>query len=90
MPDSVFIYEGTKGAAHRCAARAERRCAIRSSNRVSDSERQLAFANIEKAAKHYGVDLSETSWHDLGAHPQHHRQEAAKKAADTRARNETR
>ncbi len=57
---------------------------------VSDSERQLAFANIEKAAKHYGVDLSETSWHDLGAHPQRHRQEAAKKAAETRARNEMR
>jgi hypothetical protein len=33
---------------------------------VSDSDRALAFANIEKAAKHYNVDLSETSWHDLG------------------------
>jgi len=30
----------------------------------------LAFANIEKAAKHYGVNLAETSWHDLGVHPQ--------------------
>ena len=29
---------------------------------VSDSDRALAFANIEKAAKHYNVDLSETSW----------------------------
>jgi hypothetical protein len=36
---------------------------------VTDAERALAFANIEKAAKHYGVNLSETSWHDLGAHP---------------------
>ncbi|MDQ6929982.1 MAG: hypothetical protein M3126_04875 [Candidatus Eremiobacteraeota bacterium] len=25
---------------------------------VSDAERELAFANIKKAAKHYGVDLS--------------------------------
>jgi hypothetical protein len=33
---------------------------------VTDAERELAFKNIEKAAKHYGVDLSETSWHDLG------------------------
>jgi hypothetical protein len=32
---------------------------------VSDDERALAFANIEKAANYYGVDLSETSWRDL-------------------------
>ena len=53
---------------------------------VSDAERELAFANIEKAAKHYDVDLSETSWRDLGAHPQGHRKEAAAKAAATRKR----
>jgi hypothetical protein len=35
---------------------------------VSDDERALAFANIEKAAQYYGVDLSETSWKQLGAH----------------------
>ena len=38
---------------------------------VSDDDRALAFANIEKAAKYYGVDLSETSWRDFGARPQH-------------------
>ena len=32
---------------------------------VSDSERELAFKNIEKAAKHYGVELSEKSWKEL-------------------------
>jgi hypothetical protein len=32
---------------------------------VSDTDRALAFANIEKAAKHYGIDLSETSWRAL-------------------------
>jgi len=26
----------------------------------------LAFANIEKAASYYDVNLAETSWHDLG------------------------
>jgi hypothetical protein len=51
---------------------------------VSDADRELAFANIEKAAKHYGVDLSETSWRDLGAHPQRHRKEAAAKAIATK------
>jgi len=39
---------------------------------VSDSDRELAFANIEKAARHYDVDLSETDWHELGVHPQQH------------------
>jgi hypothetical protein len=33
---------------------------------VSDADRELAFANIQKAAKHYDVELSETSWRDLG------------------------
>ena len=37
---------------------------------VSDADRALAFANIEKAANYYDVNLAETSWHDLGIHPQ--------------------
>jgi hypothetical protein len=53
---------------------------------VSDKERAQAFANIEKAAKHYDIDLSETNWHQLGVHPQQNRKEAAKKAAATRRR----
>src|SRR5436309_16086783 len=36
---------------------------------VSDEERDLAFANIKKAAEHYGVDMEERSWHDLGKRP---------------------
>ena len=51
---------------------------------VSDADRALAFANIEKAAKYYNVDLSVTSWHDLGVHPQRHRKEAAAKGVETR------
>jgi len=51
---------------------------------VSDEDRALAFVNIEKAAKHYGVNLSETNWHELGKHPNVHRFEAAAKAAETR------
>ena len=53
---------------------------------VSDEDRALAFANIEKAAKYYGVNLSETNWHELGKHPNPHRFEAAAKAARTRKR----
>lgn len=33
---------------------------------VSDEDRDLAFANIKKAAKHYKVNVEENSWHDLG------------------------
>jgi len=36
---------------------------------VSDSDRELAFANIKKAARHYDVDVEETSWRDLGKRP---------------------
>jgi hypothetical protein len=43
---------------------------------VSDADRALAFANIEKAASYYGVSLAETSWRDLGIHPQKNRQKA--------------
>ena len=55
---------------------------------VSDADRALAFANIEKAAKHYDVDLSETSWHDLGVHPQRHRKEVAAKGVARRKRRQ--
>ena len=53
---------------------------------VSDADRALAFANIEKAAHHYDVDLSETDWHQLGVHPQPRREESARKGAETRMR----
>lgn len=36
---------------------------------VSDDDRDLAFANIKKAAKHYDVDVAEDSWRDLGKKP---------------------
>ena len=51
---------------------------------VSEADRALAFANIEKAADYYGVNLSETNWHQLGVHPQQNRKEAAAKALQTK------
>lgn len=53
---------------------------------VPEEDRNLAFANIEKAARYYDVDLAETNWHQLGIHPQHNRNEAAARAAATRRR----
>lgn len=51
---------------------------------VSDEDRALAFANIEKAARYYDVNLSETNWHQLGVHPQQHREGSAAKAVETK------
>jgi uncharacterized protein DUF6582 len=36
---------------------------------VSDADRELAFANIKKAAKHYGIEVAEKRWQDLGKRP---------------------
>ena len=36
---------------------------------VSDADRDVAFANIKKAAAHYDVEVEERSWHDLGKKP---------------------
>jgi hypothetical protein len=48
---------------------------------VSDADRDLAFANIKAAAKHYDVDLQEDDWRQLGKQPhtsnaaqEHHKQ----------------
>jgi hypothetical protein len=39
---------------------------------VSDDDRALAFENIKKAAQHYGVNMSETDWQQLGSKPRAH------------------
>jgi hypothetical protein len=36
---------------------------------VADADRELAFANLKAAAKHFKIDMPESSWHDLGKHP---------------------
>ncbi|GAA5182962.1 hypothetical protein GCM10023322_21060 [Rugosimonospora acidiphila] len=45
---------------------------------VSEAERDQAFANIKAAAKHFGVDMVESNWRQLGklphtANPAHRR-----------------
>ena len=34
---------------------------------VTDSERDLAFSNIQKAAKHFDIRMKETDWHQFGS-----------------------
>ena len=34
---------------------------------VTDSERDLAFCNIKKAANHFDIQMKETDWHQFGS-----------------------
>jgi hypothetical protein len=56
---------------------------------VTDEQRQQAFTNIRAAANHYGVDVSESEWRELGSRPKTGRTEgdrerSAREAAETR------
>jgi len=53
---------------------------------VSKADRDLAFANIKRAARHYDIDLSESSSEDLPPRPQRNRKKAAAKGVATRKR----
>jgi hypothetical protein len=34
---------------------------------VTDAERDLAFANLQKAASHFDIQMQETDWHQFGS-----------------------
>jgi hypothetical protein len=90
LPDSVFAFpkqrkEPLTDASHvrNAIARFDQTVG------VSDEDRELAFANIKKAAAHYGVDMTEKNWKDLGSRPstgrtKEEREASARKAAETR------
>ncbi len=70
LPDSVFAFpkqrkEPLTDASHVKTALAR----FDQVEDVSDKDRDLAFANIKKAAKHYGLDVAEKDWHELGKKP---------------------
>jgi hypothetical protein len=70
LPDSVFAFPAQRKEPLTDAAHV--RNALARFDQVegaSDEERDLAFANIKKAAKHYGVEIAETDWRDLGKRP---------------------
>jgi hypothetical protein len=80
LPDSVYAFpkqrkEPITDASHVRAALAR----FDQVQNVSDEDRDLAFANIQKAARHYKVDMQETNWRELGRHP--HTKTAHKKAS---------
>jgi len=85
LPDSVFAFPKQRKEPL-TDARPVRNAVARFDQVIdaSDADRALAFENIERAARHYDVNLSETNWHDLGIHPQRHRDETAAKAVATK------
>ena len=67
LPDSAFAFPRSRKEPITDASHV--RSALARFNQVtdaSDAERDLAFANIEKAAKYYNVEIRETDWRQLG------------------------
>ena len=67
LPDSAYAFPGKRKEPLTDARHV--RTALARFNQVkdvTDDERDQAFANIVKAAKHYDVEVSESSWHELG------------------------
>jgi hypothetical protein len=94
LPDSVFAFpkerkEPLTDAKHVRNAIAR----FDQTTEVSDAQRELAFANIRKAAAHYGVEMTEKDWTELGRTPStgrtaEDRRRSARKAAATRKSHE--
>ena len=90
LPDTVFAFpqlrkEPMTNASHVRNAIAR----FDQTTGVSDEDRELAFANIKKAAEHYGVDMKEKNWKELRrrpstGHTKEDRKASARKAAKTR------
>ena len=67
LPDSVFAFPGRRAEPLTDAAHVRNALArFDQVQDVTDRDRDLAFANILAAAKHYGVDVTERSWRELG------------------------
>ncbi len=67
LPDSAFAFpkqrkEPLTGASHVRNALAR----FDQVEDVTDEDRELAFANIRRAAAHYHVEMTETDWRQLG------------------------
>jgi hypothetical protein len=90
LPDSVFAYPKLRKEPMTDAKHVRNAIArFDQVTGVTDADRDLAFANIKKAAKHYGVDMDESQWSELGRKPSTgrtaaDRKRSAKRAAATR------
>jgi Family of unknown function (DUF6582) len=67
LPDSVFAFTAKRKGPLTDASHV--RNALARFDQVegaSDEEREQAFANIKKAARHYGVEITAKNWRELG------------------------
>ena len=70
LPESVFAFPGKRKEPLTDADHVRNALArFDQVTDVTDAERDQAFANILAAAKHYGVDVAEASWRELGKQP---------------------
>lgn len=70
LPDSVFAFPKKRKEPMTDAEHVQNAMArFDQVDDVTDEERDQAFANILKAARHYDVHVEEKSWKDLGRHP---------------------
>jgi hypothetical protein len=86
LPDSVYAFPKQRKEPLTDAKHV--RNAIARLDQVEDvdaADRDLAFANIRKAAEHYGVELTESSAKDVGVHPQSRTNKRKRTAARKRA-----
>jgi hypothetical protein len=76
LPDSAFAFPGKRKEPMTDASHVRNAIArFDQVKDVTDQDRTQAFTNLKAAAKHFKVEMTETSWHDLGSKP------AAKKSA---------
>lgn len=70
LPDSVFAFPKQRKLPLTDASHVKNALArFDQVQDVSDKDRDLAFANILEAAKHYGIDVEEENWKQLGKRP---------------------
>ena len=67
LPDSVFAFPNQRKEPLTDASHVRNALArFDQVEGVSGDDRDLAFANIKKAAEHYGVEVRERDWRELG------------------------
>lgn len=70
LPDSVYAFQRQRKEPLTDAAHVKNALArFDQVQGVSDTDRDRAFANIEKAAQYYGIEVEEKDWHELGRKP---------------------
>ena len=67
LPDSVFAFPDQRKEPMTDASHVRNAIArFDQVEDVSDADRERAFRNIQKAAEHYGVEMTASSWKELG------------------------